>query len=59
LFGSLKACPQSLTQLVFLITEGRARIIANNPCFAQTSGSNIDFMKNKAGVVFAWLVTVN
>jgi hypothetical protein len=36
----------------------KARINANNPCFAQPLGGNMAFMKNKVGLVFAGLVTV-
>ena len=54
-----RAYPQSLTQLVFLIAEGKPNKIANNPCAAQVSGGKVARMKDTVGLVFARRVMVN
>jgi hypothetical protein len=41
------------------MAEGKARIIGNNPCFAQATGGKIGFMKDQMQLVFARLVMVN
>ena len=54
-----RAYPQSLTQLVFLIAEGKPNKIANNPCAAQVSGGKVARMKDTVELVFARRVMVN
>ena len=54
-----RAYPQSLTQLVFLIAEGKPNKIANNPCAAQVCGDKVARMKDTVGLVFARRVMVN
>jgi hypothetical protein len=59
LFGSLRAYPQSLTQLVFLTAEGSSKSMANNPCFVQACGGKVASMKDRMELTFARRVRVN